>query len=143
MAMKKVFVLFFFAGAQLIAQDPDKSALTAGCEFSDFHAEPPNSITSGYQIIEYPYTFYKLPDTEQKLSSPKTTSIALANNKPENSLIYVLAFLLVGIAVFFITSKNKSKSVLNSQIPLEEEEEELRKKQLWNALSDPDAVELE
>ena len=139
--MKKVFILFPFICVQLLAQDPDKSALTAGCEFSDFHAEAPNSITSGYQIIEYPYTFYKLPDTELKFSAPKAASIALSNSKQTNSLIYILAFLLVGIAVFLITAKNKSS--FKSAVQIEEEEDAEKKKDLWTALSDPEAIELE
>ena len=117
------------------AQNPDKVALTAGCELSDFRAEPPNSITSGYQIIEYPYTIYRYAPTEIQLSSPQTKSASLTRTTESKSIIYIFVFILAGISFFFFRTKNKI--VASQEINLKTEEDDTRKKQLWDALSEP------
>jgi hypothetical protein len=138
--MRVVLIFSFFISLHLNAQDPDRSALTAGSELPGFQSEAPNSITSSLVKIEYTDINYTGP-SELHLSSQPAQPVTLQHKDQNNSGIYILTFLLVGIAVFFITSKNKNKTVSVSGINLEAEEDELRKKQLWSVLSEPQTEE--
>jgi hypothetical protein len=136
--MKQLITLFLLVICLISrAQDPEKTALTAGCEFSDFKAEVPSSITSGYQIIDFQGSaYYKFPQVEQQLSSPPSKSVDLYNTSKNNPGIYALIFFLVAAALFFII-KNKNRILSPNKVNLETEDDNDRKKQLWNALSEP------
>ena len=91
--MRVILIIAILFNTTLKAQNADNSELNGPCKFADIYAEPPNSITSGYQIIEYPYTTYRYAPTEVQLSSPKTKSLSLTDTSQNKSIIYI--FVLV------------------------------------------------
>ncbi|MBP7808883.1 MAG: hypothetical protein KA163_06295 [Bacteroidia bacterium] len=132
--MRITLILFAFIYISLNAQDGNKAALTAGSEFLKTN-ESSQSITAGQTMMVFETAYRNEVPT---LNSVKTEYGSITSGKL-NPLIYVLVFILIGIAFYFIRSKNKV--CLNTSIHLEEEEEQLRKKELWDAMAEPDGRE--
>lgn len=128
--MRITLIVFALVCLNLNAQDENKAALTAGSEFLK-NNETPQSITSSQTMMlsepAYRNEVPALSSVKSEYSSNKSSQL--------NPLVYVLVFILIALALYFITAKNKAR--LNaSSIPLANEEDEQRKKQLWEALSE-------
>lgn len=132
--MRITLILLPFICLQLSAQDENKSALTAGSEFLKNNETPQSITTSQTIMVSEPAYRNEVP----ALTSVKTEYGSTTSGKL-NPLVYVLVFILFGLAFYFIKTKNKVPH--NSSIPLENEEDEQRKKQLWSAMSEPESEE--
>lgn len=132
--MRITLILFAVVCLNLNAQDENKSALTAGSEFLKNNETSQSITTSQTMMVSEPAYRNEVP----ALSSVKSEYSSNKSNQL-NPLVYVLVFILIAIALYFITAKNKVR--LNTTIPLENEEDEHRKKQLWNAMSEPEIEE--
>lgn len=132
--MRIALFLILFSCLGLHAQDPNHSAQTAGGEFFHKNSEPPNSITlNGIAIC--PFDEITKPKDEYIMQLPQTSEIV--SSKETNPLVYVGAFLIVGIGVYFVNSK-KQNQPFRTGINLESEEEIERRKKLWDAMSQPE-----
>jgi hypothetical protein len=133
--MRSIFFLTVVLCFQLKAQDAGRTAQTAGSEFLDKQKQN-QSITANTSYTEFIIT--NEPLKEKTIINPKGTIYARPNTTT-NTLIYILVFILTGIALFFITQNRKNKMILKNEIHLEEEEEQFRKKELWDAMAEPEA----
>jgi hypothetical protein len=127
--MRITLILLAFICLSLNAQDENKAALTAGSEFLNNNETPQSITTSQTMMVSEPAYRNEVP----ALTSVKTEYGSTTSGKL-NPLVYVLVFILFGLAFYFIKAKNKAP--LNTSIPLENEEDEQRKKQLWTALAE-------
>jgi hypothetical protein len=127
--MRITLILLAFTCLSLNAQDENKAALTAGSEFLKNNETPQSITTSETMMVSEPAYRNEVP----ALTSVKTEYGSTTSGKL-NPLVYVLVFILFGVAFYFIKTKNKAP--LNTTIPLENEEDEQRKKQLWTALAE-------
>lgn len=135
------FVLVFIIALcfQTNAQDANRTAQTAGSEFLDKHKQEQNqSITSTLSYTES-YVTTSEPFKEKNIANPKET-IYDSNKSTTYSLIYIIVFVLAGIALFFITRNQKNLALPQNEIHLEEEDVQTRKKQIWEAMSDPEII---
>jgi hypothetical protein len=129
-------ILFFlaFICLQLNAQDQNKTALTAGSEFLK-NNETSQSITANKTTVVFTVADRsEVPILNSVKSQYNTTKPGMPN-----ALVYVLVFLLIAIALYFITAKNKAR--LKTTINIENEEDGQRKKELWKAMAEPEAGE--
>jgi hypothetical protein len=134
--MRLILFLMIALCFQLKAQDANKTAQTAGGEFLDKQKQEQNqSITASTTYTELITTVE--PYKEKTIVGPKGMVYA-SSNTTTSTLIYIIAFLLAGIALFFITQNRKNQMLLRNEIHFEEEDEQDRKKQLWNAMSEPE-----
>jgi hypothetical protein len=141
--MRIIVVFLVLAGFHLNAENTPTVALTAGSEFS------PSVLVEGQSITE---SFTVYTDEKQKvhywnepaLRERSTTPAAVTSNGGSKEKTILLAALLVGIALFYITKKNKARV---QEMPLTEpaavnfENDEIPdiKKEMWNYLATPDA----
>ena len=131
--MRIALFLLMFICLQLNAQEHTKVALTAGSEFLEKNNEQSKSITLNepvmcqFDVITRPNAHYiaQLPQSVDIVSSKKT-----------NPILYFVAILLIGFAIHFFLTKREA--AFTSQVNIEEEEDDLRKKELWDALSEPE-----
>ena len=126
--MRITLILLAFICLNLNAQEHTKAALTSGGEFLK-NNETPQSITANQS--EYLITTYR--SEVPILRSVKDQNTGDKRGKL-NPLVYVLVFILIAIALYFITAKNKAR--LKTTVNLESEEDQQRKKQLWDALGE-------
>ncbi len=129
--MRIIFILLALISLQLTAQDENKAALTAGSEFLKNNETSKSITTSETVMINEPAYRNEVP----ALSSVKSE---YGNSKSNtlHPLIYILVFIILAIALYFIKTKNKTQ--LNTTLPLENEEDGQRKKQLWEAMAEPE-----
>lgn len=131
--MRLALFLLVFVYLGSIAQDANKVALTAGGEFPQIEQQP-KSITQS-QMVNCPFDVISRPKDEIVMQLPQ--SVEIVSSKETNPLVYVGAFLIIGIGVYFMNSQKQDQQPA-SNFHLESEEENLRKKELWDAMSQPE-----
>lgn len=131
--MRIILIVFAFICLQLNAQEYTKSALTAGSEFLEKNSNQSKSITLNETVI-CPFDVITKPNNQYIAQLPQ--SVDVVSSRKTNPIIYLVIILLIGFAIHFFLSKKEAG--FNSQISFEEENEEQRKKELWEAMSKPE-----
>lgn len=134
--MRIALFLFAFVCLQLNAQDKNKVALTAGSEFLEKTSDQSKSITQNETVI-CPFDVITKPSNQYIAQLPQ--SVDVVSSQKTNPIIYLVIILLIGFAIHFFLSKKEVR--FSSRIDFEDEEEEQRKKQLWEAMAKPETQE--
>ena len=134
--MRIVLFLFVLVCLQLNAQEYTKSALTAGSEFLDKNDGQNKSITLNETVI-CPFDVITKPNNQYIAQLPQ--SVEVVSSQKTNPIIYLVIILLIGFAIHFFLSKKEVR--FNSRVDFENEEDEQRKKQLWEAMAKPETSE--
>lgn len=134
--MRITFVLMVLACVFSKAQDAPKAALTAGSESLVIQSENP-SLTSNQTITTESYVSPEASVTQVRQARMKPK----VEESPFNFMALLVAFILSGIAVYFIRTKINNQN--NSTIPYETEEEIELKKEVWEKLASETSEENE
>ncbi len=133
--MRIALFLFVVVCLQLNAQENTKAALTAGSEFLKDN-EQSKSITLNEPVM---CQFDEITRPNAHYIAQLPQSVEIVSSKKTNPILYLVAILLIGFAIHFFLSKREA--AFTSQIDLEEEENDLRKKELWDAMAEPEGGE--
>ncbi|MBL7894664.1 MAG: hypothetical protein JNK50_05155 [Bacteroidia bacterium] len=128
--MRITFALLVLAFAFSKAQDAPGAALTAGSESLQAQSEN-QSITSNQPANVIDTYGYQEVSNEPKLKQAKRN--ARVEESPFNFIALLVAFILSGIAVYFIRTKIKNQNA--ETIAFETEEEIELKKEVWEKLA--------
>ncbi len=129
--MRIALFLVAFICLQLNAQDKDKVALTAGGEFLSETKGESKSITMNEPVM-CPFDVISRPKNEFVAKLPQ--SVEIVSSRKTNPILYLVIILLIGFAIHFFLSKKEA--AFASNIDLREEEEDQKKKELWDAMAE-------
>lgn len=133
--MRIALFLLLFICLQLNSQDKNKVALTAGSEFLKNNGQS-KSITLNEPVM-CPFDVISRPKNEFVMQLPQ--SVEIVSSRKTNPILYLVIILLIGFAIHFFFSKKEA--AFTSQINFEEEEETQKKKELWDAMAEPESGE--
>lgn len=129
--MRIILIVFAFICLHLNAQEYTKSALTAGSEFLGKNGQQNKSITLN-EMVTCPFDVITKPNNQYIAKLPQ--SVDVVSSQKTNPILYLIFILLIGFSIHFFTSKKEI--TYNSQINFEEEAEQQRKKELWDAMAE-------
>lgn len=134
--MRIAIVLMVLACVFSKAQDAPKAALTAGSESLVIQSEN-QGLTSNQTLTSESYVSPEASVTQVRQARMKSN----VEESPFNFLALLVAFILSGIAVYFIRTKIKNQNTIT--IPYETDEEIELKKEVWKKLASETSEENE
>lgn len=134
--MRIAIVLMVLACVFSKAQDAPKAALTAGSESLVIQSEN-QGLTSNQTLTSESYVSTEASVTQVRQARMKSN----VEESPFNFLALLVAFILSGIAVYFIRTKIKNQNTIT--VPYETDEEIELKKEVWKKLASETSEENE
>lgn len=128
--MRIILIVMVLCFGALNAQ---QAALTAGSESLSAQSDKP-SITSQETVTVNNGNYTQSADALEPQLKPAPATLP-AQKSETNILVYLVSFLLLGIAFYFINLKIKNNLDEINTIHLESEEQDERKKKIWEKLS--------
>src|ERR1043166_1786506 len=138
--MKSRFVTFVIVFITIVGQSQPKVALTSGSE-----SLTPNNPYEQYVSItenppDYPYAYYQAP-AESVIKQGTGDPVTNTPKKSSKETFILFTGILIAVAIYFITKKNRQATTLATIQKLETEEELELRKEMWDQMATGDEDE--